>query len=89
MADNKASWEEVKEHKSKSKGVWVVIHNKVYDVTQFMDDVSLWCLVASYNRQCAPVDFHPVASGWRGGPSRASRYSLDMVISVIHERCCD
>ena len=56
MADNKTSWEEVKEHKSKNKGVWVVIHNKVYDVTQFMDDVSLWWLVASYNRQCASVD---------------------------------
>ena len=38
MADNKTSWEEVKEHKSKNKGVWVVINNKVYDVTQFMDD---------------------------------------------------
>ena len=41
QADNEISWEEVKEHKSKSKGVWVAIHNKVYNVTQFMDDVSL------------------------------------------------
>lgn len=37
------SWEEIKEHNSKSKSVWVAINNKVYDVTQFMDDVSVQC----------------------------------------------
>ena len=35
------SWEEIKEHNSRNTGVWVAINNKVYDVTQFMDDVSV------------------------------------------------
>lgn len=38
--------EEVKEH-NKSKGedrsIWVVIHDKVYDITKFLDEVILFC----------------------------------------------
>ena len=39
--------EEVKEH-NKSKGedrsIWVVIHDKVYDITKFLDEVILFCM---------------------------------------------
>ena len=42
--------EEVKEH-NKSKGedrsIWVVIHDKVYDITKFLDEVNKW----SYKRK--------------------------------------
>lgn len=31
---------EVQKHKT-SSSLWLVIHNKVYDVTQFLDEVSL------------------------------------------------
>ena len=34
----KYSWEEVRQHQSRSS-LWVVVHNKVYDVTEFMDEV--------------------------------------------------
>ena len=40
--------EEVKEH-NKSKGedrsIWVVIHDKVYDITKFLDEVLCLCLL--------------------------------------------
>ena len=37
------SLEEVKKHnvsKGEGKSVWVVIHDKVYDITKFLDEVS-------------------------------------------------
>ena len=37
--------EEVKEHnvgKGAKRSVWTVIHDKVYDVTKFLDEVRLW-----------------------------------------------
>ena len=34
----KYSWEEVKQH-STSESAWVVLHDKVYDVTEFLDEV--------------------------------------------------
>ena len=37
------SMEEVEQHteaKGESKSVWTVIHDKVYDVTKFLDEVS-------------------------------------------------
>ena len=39
-ADKVFTWEEVVQHNSKSAGVWVVIRDYVYDVTQFLDEVS-------------------------------------------------
>ena len=45
--ERKISWEELKEHNSKSKKAWVAIKNKVYDVTEFMDDVSVHCMGSS------------------------------------------
>lgn len=35
----KYSMSEVKKH-STPKDIWVVVHDKVYDVTQFLNDVS-------------------------------------------------
>lgn len=32
------SWEEVKRHNT-TESAWVVVHDKVYDVTQFLDEV--------------------------------------------------
>ena len=34
----KYSWEEVAQHNS-ADSLWVVIHDKVYDVTKFMEEV--------------------------------------------------
>ena len=34
----KYSWEEIKSHQS-PESLWVVVHDKVYDVTKFMDEV--------------------------------------------------
>jgi cytochrome b involved in lipid metabolism len=38
MSDTVYTWEEVAKHKNKTTGVWIVVHNEVYDVTKFMDD---------------------------------------------------
>ena len=46
MNDTVYTWEEVAKHKSKQDGVWVVVHNEVYDVTKFLDDVSAIKLIA-------------------------------------------
>lgn len=35
----KYSWDEIKSHQSPPDSVWIVIHNKVYDVTEFMEEV--------------------------------------------------
>ena len=32
------SWEEVKRHNT-AESTWVVVHNNVYDVTEFLDEV--------------------------------------------------
>ena len=34
------TWEEVAQHNSVSTGVWVVVEGRIYDVTQFVDEVS-------------------------------------------------
>ena len=34
----KYTWEEVAKHRT-AESVWLVIHNKVYDVTKFMEEV--------------------------------------------------
>ena len=34
----KFTWEEVKEHRS-SESLWIVVEGKVYDVTEFLDEV--------------------------------------------------
>ena len=55
--------EEVKEH-NKSKGedrsIWVVIHDKVYDITKFLDEVILFCMLASRFRI-----YYLLAASWR------------------------
>lgn len=40
---NYFSMEEVKTH-DKSKSTWLVIHDKVYDVTKFLEEVSFKCV---------------------------------------------
>lgn len=39
MASKVFRMEEVKQHKD-VKSAWIVIHNKVYDVTKFLEEVS-------------------------------------------------
>ena len=34
----KYSWEEVAKHKT-AESLWLVIHDKVYDITEFMEEV--------------------------------------------------
>ena len=34
----KYTWEEIAKHRS-AKSLWVVVHDKVYDVTKFMEEV--------------------------------------------------
>ena len=38
----KYSWEEIAEHKT-AQSLWVVIQDKVYDVTRFMEEVGNLC----------------------------------------------
>ena len=51
----KYTWEEIKEH-SHSKSLWVVVHDNVYDVTKFLEEVSSFCLYIStyYSRTRDP-----------------------------------
>lgn len=35
------TWDEVEQHNSASAGVWLVIEDGVYDVTQFLAEVSV------------------------------------------------
>lgn len=35
----KYSWEEIAKHNS-AESLWLVVHDKVYDVTKFMEEVS-------------------------------------------------
>lgn len=42
MASEKVyTWDEVEQHNSKSAGVWLVIEDSVYDVTQWLEEVGL------------------------------------------------
>ena len=42
--------EEVKQHKD-VKSAWIVVHNKVYDVTKFLEEV-LILLVDTFSTDC-------------------------------------
>ena len=35
---SKFTWEEIAEHRS-AESLWVVVHDKVYDITKFMEEV--------------------------------------------------
>lgn len=62
------TWEEVRQHQSRNS-LWVVIRDKVYDVTEFMDEVSLESRVVTQS----PL-FPRLAASWRrGGAARAGR----------------
>jgi cytochrome b involved in lipid metabolism len=41
----KIEWEEILEHTTQ-ESLWVVVHNKVYDVTKFMEEVSMLMYVS-------------------------------------------
>lgn len=40
---------DVAKHKSKEKGIWIVLDNKVYDVTKFLDEVC--CLIRIFGKK--------------------------------------
>ena len=44
----KYSWEEVAEHNS-AESLWIVVQDKVYDVTKFMEEVCLKISRPSYS----------------------------------------
>ena len=58
----KFTWEEVKEHRS-SESLWIVVEGKVYDVTEFLDEVRATYLA---RRGSLSLSFSLLAS-WRGG----------------------
>ena len=64
----KYSWEEVAKHNT-SESLWLVVHDKVYDITEFMEEVSLGWLTSLV---VMLLRFH-AAPWWRGGASRSSR----------------
>ena len=35
----KIAWEDIKKHNT-SSSLWIVVHNTIYDVTKFMEEVS-------------------------------------------------
>lgn len=48
MAELKTySLEEVNQHNEK-KSVWIIIHDAVYDVTPFLDEVPIYCSSFSF-----------------------------------------
>ncbi len=48
MAEEKSiTWEEVAKHKT-AESLWIVVDNKVYDVTGFMEEVSVYACVPCY-----------------------------------------
>ena len=63
----KFTWEEIAEHRS-AESLWVVVHDKVYDITKFMDEVlaqsiatirsNILCVTLSAN----PYECHILAS---------------------------
>ena len=40
------TWEDVAKHNT-SESLWLIVHDKVYDVTPFMDEVRAGCVLAS------------------------------------------
>ena len=52
------SMEEVEKHidpKDDDVGVWTVIHDRVYDVTKFLDEVSIQCTKVIGNVFCLHI----------------------------------
>lgn len=45
--EKKFTWEEVAKHKT-AQSLWVVIHDKVYDITKFMEEVRSHARAAGY-----------------------------------------
>ena len=45
----KYSWEEIKDHQS-SGSPWLVVHDKVYDVTDFLEEVSVEAIARGERR---------------------------------------
>ena len=37
---------EVAQHKDTGAGVWIIVHDKVYDVTKFLEEVSCFLITA-------------------------------------------
>ena len=56
------TWDEVSQHNSVSAGVWVVIDGCVYDVTQFVDEVSSLSLLCSSVPPFSPLHLLPLCS---------------------------
>ena len=56
MASDTITLEELKKHKD-GKSCWVAIHDKVYDVTKFLEEVSLFV-------PCSLISSHEVTTGF-------------------------
>lgn len=67
--------EEVKEHKD-AKSAWLIIHNRVYDVTKFIDEVSGLC--------CCACDMNV---GRCNGRRLNFHVDYDVTSSVADHRC--
>lgn len=59
MSKKTYTYEEVAKHNSRND-LWMVIHNKVFDITPFIDEVSLYKCVSLI------ANISHVASWWRG-----------------------
>lgn len=46
----KYTWEEIAKHRS-AKSLWVVVHDKVYDVTKFMEEVRQYTVQCTFRSQ--------------------------------------
>ena len=68
---------EVETHKDK-KSTWIVIHDNVYDVTEFLEEV--FCQLKIFYISCVRVliVIYNLAASWRGGSfTRTSREGCD------------
>ena len=71
---SKYTWEEVAKHRT-SESLWIVIHDKVYDVTKFMEEVGYCILEIILRSQLFQLQgvLLLTASRWRGGTAGTSR----------------
>ena len=68
----KYTWDEIKQHSS-PESLWLVVHDKVYDVTAFLEEVS-WAREAAGESVTVCACLPSCAASWRGGgPDGASR----------------
>ena len=67
------SWEEIEEHHGDAETVWTVIHDKVYDMTKFLDDT--WCADRDI------IEYQPLNTWW--AQEKVSSLDISAPLSIL------